>query len=569
MSTVDQIKEKLSIEEVLSSYIKLERAGKNFKARCPFHNEKTPSFMVSPDRGTYHCFGCSRGGDIFSFVEEFERTDFKGALKVLAERAGVPLKPINPKEKNEQDRLFDTLEEATEFFVQNLQKNKSAQEYLKERGLKEETITEWKLGFIPDEWRLLKNHLKERGYTEKELLDAGLIKKSTKGGELYDTFRGRIIFPIFDSASRVVGFSGRVFENDSEAKYLNSPDGPLFNKSKLLYGFEHAKTSIRTYSFCILVEGQMDVLLAQQAGFTNTLGIQGTALTPHHTDILNRFTENVVIALDADPAGLESTKKSALQGLVRGMDVKIAELPQGTDPAEILKEDSKMWKKIIKEATHIVEFLTHHIQNEEKDLRKQKLRIRREVLPFIAHMDNKVDQAHFLSFVARKTGIPESALKEEMGKVADLLTLPDYTATTVSDSTKSTVVSSKGTEERIIRVLVGLIRWQEQKESPTFDVERAQVEIEELVGKEVYLFWNASAEEYIFEAEQLYGEDSGKGYLELLHTLKEQLLRKKFSRAMEELKHAEMNNDSSRALGLLQECKDLSQQIEQLRSTKF
>ena len=565
MSSVDQIKDKLSIEEVVSSYIKLERAGKNFKARCPFHNEKTPSFMVSPDRGTYHCFGCSRGGDIFSFVEEFEGTDFKGALKVLAARAGVELTPIDPKKKNERDRLFGALEAATTFFEHRLRKSETAQNYLTERGLQEKTVQEWRLGFIPDEWRLLKTHLEKQGYTETELIKVGLIKKSPKGGESYDTFRGRIMFPIFDSTGRVVGFSGRVFESDSEAKYLNSPEGPLFDKSRILYGLHQAKTEIRKYNFCILVEGQMDVLAAHQAGFANTVAIQGTAMTPEHAALLNRLTDNIVIALDADDAGVASAAKSTLQGLVRAMDVKVARLPKGSDPADLIQQAPESWKESVRKASHIVEFLTNIIREDESDLRKQKLRIRREVLPYIAHMDNKMDQAHFLTYLSRITEVPESALQDEMRKVADSLTMPEKMVETSAEGTPAE--GTRSPADRIARILIGLLLWQEQVKEPEVDVSELRKEIQDLIGNDLYTLFSADAEEYAFEAEQLYGGAALKGSRELIQLLREHILKREFTETMRELKQAETSGDSSRALGLLQQCRDLSQQIEQLRVT--
>ena len=261
-STVDQIKQRLSIVDVISQYARLTRAGANFKARCPFHHEKTPSFMVSPDRGTYHCFGCGVGGDIFTFVQEIEGVDFKGALKILAEKAGVLL-VYDKKEYDAGDRLYVALEEAAKVYEKNLTEAHPAYAYLKKRGLTDETIRSFRLGYVADEWRTLTAHLRAKKFTDKEIEAAGLAKRTEKG--LYDRFRSRIIFSLFDPAGRPVGFSGRIFAEKGEppmdaAKYINSPETSLYNKSRLLYGYDRAKQHIRKFNFSILVEGQMDLL---------------------------------------------------------------------------------------------------------------------------------------------------------------------------------------------------------------------------------------------------------------------------------------------------------------------
>ncbi len=277
-SPVQQIKERLSIEEVVSSYIKLDRAGANLKARCPFHNEKTPSFFVSPDRGSYYCFGCGAKGDIFTFIEEFEGLDFKGALKILAERAGVPLVQYNKEKEGEKERLYKAMEEATKFFEKNLVENQEALKYLRERGLENKTIRDFRIGFVKNDWRELYSHLQMIGFTDIEIEKAGLAKKTEKG--MYDRFRGRIMFPISDSSGRIIAFSGRILEDDGKsAKYLNSPETPIFNKSSVLFGIDKAKDSIRKNNFSILVEGQMDLILSHQAGFKNTVASSGTAMT--------------------------------------------------------------------------------------------------------------------------------------------------------------------------------------------------------------------------------------------------------------------------------------------------
>src|SRR3989338_6165753 len=306
--TVQQIKDRLSIVDVVSQYVKLERSGANLRARCPFHAERTPSFFVSPERGTYHCFGCNVGGDIFSFVEQIEGLDFKGALKVLAEKAGVPIVygRSDKREKDERDRLFELMEVATIFYVSQL--NDDVRKYLHGRSTNDATIKTFRLGWAGEGWSALADHLKNKKFSEKEMLDAGNGKRTESGG-VNDKFRNRIMFPIADSAGRVVGFSGRIFgENVSpEApKYLNSPETPLFHKSRILYGLDKAKLSVRKHNCAVLVEGQLDLLASHHAGWGNTIAVSGTAFTPEHAALIRRMTDNLVIALAADDARIKA-----------------------------------------------------------------------------------------------------------------------------------------------------------------------------------------------------------------------------------------------------------------------
>lgn len=439
-STVDQVKARLSIADVISPYVRLTRAGANFKARCPFHHEKTPSFMVSVDRGTYHCFGCSVGGDIFTFVQEIEGVDFKGALKILAEKAGVPLVYEKRGERDPTDRLYAALEEATRFFEKNLcapsTRDSMAQSlpqtptephvlsahpayaYLKKRGLTDETIRSFRLGFVSDEWRTLTAHLRAKKYSDKEIEAAGLAKRTEKG--LYDRFRSRIMFPLFDPAGRVVGFSGRIFSEvgkvpDDVAKYINSPETQLYNKSRLLYGYDRAKQSIRKLNFSIVVEGQMDLLMVHQAGWTNAIAVSGTAFTKEHIEFLMRHSENMVLALDADDAGLKAAQRFATASLAAGMDVKVAQLPKGSDPADyILAEGKDAWKARIREARHVVEFLLAALKEHNASERAYIKAVRSTVLPFIAMIKSAMDRDHFICMVADVLKVSEDSVRAEL-----------------------------------------------------------------------------------------------------------------------------------------------------------
>ncbi|HJL55626.1 MAG TPA: DNA primase, partial [Candidatus Paceibacterota bacterium] len=414
---VEQIKEKLGIVDVVGQYIKLEKAGSNLKAKCPFHNEKTPSFFVSPARNSYYCFGCNAKGDIFSFVEQFEGVDFTGALKILGEKAGVQIVYERQDIRDEKSRLHSIMEDATLFFEENLNKQKKVLEYLKKRGLDDKTIKTWRVGYSPDSWSSLYEHLKGKFNTD-EINKAGLIKKSEKGGDYYDRFRGRIMFPISDNSGRIIAFSGRIFkDNENEAKYINSPETQLFSKSKILYGYDKAKFSIRKLNFSIVVEGQMDILLSHQALFTNTVALSGTALTEEQVGLLKRLSGNVVLAFDSDSAGVASSGKSAMLMLSLGMDVKVTHLKQGEDPSDVLNRSKDEWKKAIRNSKHIVDFYLDILRDSIDDKRKLRLKVGQTVLPYIKVISNKIDQEHFISVVAHRLGVAEDAVREEVENV--------------------------------------------------------------------------------------------------------------------------------------------------------
>jgi DNA primase len=312
VNQVSEIKYRLNIVDVVSPYLKLTKAGKNYKGLSPFKKEKTPSFFVSPERNTYYCFSTQKGGDAFTFIQEMEGVDFRGALKVLAEKAGIELTPENPETRKKTDRLFAILEDAARFFEATYAKNDEAQKYLAGRGLLPKSAKEWRIGYAPNDWRVLREHLLKAGFTDFELGEVGLTKKSDDGAssrEPYDRFRGRIMFPITDTSDRVVAFSGRLFPDDGSGKapkYLNSPETPLFNKGAILYGYSKAKNAIRRYNFSIMVEGQMDLVMSHQGGFPNTVAVSGTGLTDQHLELLARLSKNVIMAFDADSAGIAS-----------------------------------------------------------------------------------------------------------------------------------------------------------------------------------------------------------------------------------------------------------------------
>ena len=424
-STVEEIKARIPIEDLIGNYVKLEKAGKSFKAKCPFHNEKSASFFISPERGGYYCFGCGAKGDIFSFVEQFEGLDFKGALKVLAEKAGVPL-VMDAKADSELDRLREITEQTAKYFEDQYGKSAEAQEYLRGRGISPETRASFRIGWAPDAWKHLHAYLKTKGWNDAIMEKAGLIKKGDKG-DYYDRFRGRIVFPITDSSGRVVAFTGRILKDDGKsAKYLNSPDTPLFNKSAILFGLDKAKSEIRRVGYSILVEGQMDLVLSHQVGVKNTIAASGTALTDQSKDesgvvsnlgMVRRLSPNMIIALDSDKAGRTAAMRAvAATALSMGMSVKIADIEGGKDPADLILNDPESWKTVLKNAKHVIEFELGNVLREVTDPHKQPRAVRERVFPFLARIDSEMDKGLYVKMIAEKVGLSDTAIWEDLRK---------------------------------------------------------------------------------------------------------------------------------------------------------
>jgi len=575
-SPVQQIKERLSIEDVVSSYIKLDQVGSSLKARCPFHNEKTPSFFVSKDRGNYYCFGCGAKGDIFTFVEEFEGLDFKGALKLLAEKAGVKLDNFNFKEESEKEKLYRITEEATLFFLNNLKENKEALEYLKNRGLKDETIKNFRVGFVKNEWHELFNYLKKKGFTDSEIEKAGLSKKSEKGH--YDRFRGRIMFPIADSSGRVIAFSGRIFVDDGKsAKYLNSPETPIFSKSAVLYGLDKAKESIRKNNFSILVEGQFDLILSHQAGFRNTVATSGTALSDStlskenvvsNLGLIRRLSSNIVIAFDGDNAGFNASNRAGKIALSLGMDVKVANMPEGIDPADLIaKNGSDAWKESIRKSKHIIEFLLDKVlENFKDDMRKAGREIKEKILPYVNALDSSIEKMHFIKKISDASQIPEQALKDDLKKVEEELKYETKEIKEIKEVEKNIF-----RKDNILRRLLGIILWQETLTEKTVDFEGILKEITDTLNiapEKVLEKTKDNKEDLVFEAEVFYGKDTNleKDVKELLNNFKEEYLKEELFHKMQELHISETEKDKTKSIEILKEINIINNKIQDIKS---
>jgi len=426
MSTIDDIKQRLDIVDVISSYLKLEKAGRNFKALCPFHQEKTPSFYIFPDRQSWRCFGCGAGGDLFSFVMKKEGTDFGETLKTLADKAGVSLERKKEAiESKSIDRLYQINETTAQYYHDLLLHSPAAagaRDYvMKKRGLNPKTIDDFQLGFSPGEG--LKRHLLERGYSEKELLSLRLLGE--KEGRTYDFFRHRLMFPIKDIKGRVVGFGARALD-DSMPKYLNSPQTAIFDKSGILYAIDRAKAAIKEKGSVVIVEGYMDVITAHQYGFTNVVASMGTALTDKQIKVLKGLTRSFAFALDPDIAGDAATLRAievALSSLDRESlemptwlgsisslkaEMRIIPLPRGKDPDNLIREDTQTWQQLVDHATPLMDHLLAVLAS-RLDLNKPEGRAlaTEQLLPIIAELEDRKEKELYLKKFASLLGVSE------------------------------------------------------------------------------------------------------------------------------------------------------------------
>lgn len=547
---IQKIKDRLGIEEVISDYIKLENAGKNLTAKCPFHNEKTPSFFVSPERGSYYCFGCGAKGDIFNFVQEFEGLDFVGALKVLASKAGIKLSNNNNSDSNINKKLFDLMEVSAKFLHENLLKNNEAIKYLNQRGLEEKTIKEWGIGFALNEWHKLQEYLLSKNFSLTEIEKVGLIKKGDKGN-YYDCFRNRIMFPIFDSSGRVIAFSGRIFDSNSEeAKYINSPETPLFDKSETLYGLNFAKNHIRINNFSILVEGQFDIILAHVAGYKNTVASSGTAITERQLNKIKKISENLVIAYDSDNAGMKASERAWQIALSLGFDVKIAKISEGLDPADLILKDKKEWIKAIKESQNIIDFLVSRIILKEKDPRKKVLALQKEVLPYLALIKSQTEKSYYIRKISEEFGILEAALWQDLENVKEL------------DLKKEEVLTSQNVDLLTLeKRLFGIYFYAKEKkqEDITSKVENELAEIFVELNDE----FKSIASDLIFSVEAFYQNDEElkKDLDGMIKNVLLKSLKNKRSQIKNQIQETEKNNNIQLTSALLKEYQELSEKI--------
>lgn len=440
---MDEVKQKTDIVAVIGERVNLKKAGSNYKGLCPFHNEKTPSFMVSPEIQIFKCFGCQKSGDVFTFLQEYEGMEFYETLKTLADKAGIKLKSSSTGQKTRKDRLFEVNEVACNFYQYILHRHpagKYALDYLlNNRQLTTDTVKKFRLGFSPDVPLALKKYAIDRKKIHpEELSEAGLVYTSAKG--YFDRFRGRIIFPLSDHRGNVVGFAGRILPdnpNKELAKYINTPETLIYKKSQLLYGLNESKAEIKKQGEAVVTEGELDMISSFQAGIRNVVAIKGSALTSDQSRLLRRFCKSIVLALDADFAGNEAAKRGIFIAESEGLQVKVAELRGYKDPDDAARDNPEALRSFIEHSVGVWDFIIDFTFSKYKKLDgSDKQKIGDELIPLISQIENKITQSHYVGVLASRLRIPFESVFEEVKKQKSLIKTRVFIPSTKDETVK-------------------------------------------------------------------------------------------------------------------------------------
>ena len=421
MNDVEQVKERLDIAEVISGYLPLKQAGRNLKASCPFHQEKTASFIVSPEKGIWHCFGCDEGGDVISFVMKYEGLEFRPALELLARKAGIELTPQGPHDNqaaSRRQRLLRAVAWAVKYYQASLVRNQPALTYAtKVRGLTKPTIQDFQIGYAPDDWNALSQFLAKKGFTALELKQAGLAGHKAGRSTPYDLYRGRLMFTICDGRGAPVGFTGRVLSDDVQPKYLNTPQTELYDKSRIIFGLHLAREAIRSADEVVLVEGNMDVVASHQAGVKQVVAASGTAITIPQLKTLGRLTKNIKVCFDADAAGLRATERIIELSQNLGLVLSMVRLPQGKDPDELINRDVVAWRQAIAQASYVVDYLFEELEGHYNlATATGKRQYSDRLVASLRRLGDPVEQDHYVKRLASKLGIGDEAVRAKLAQ---------------------------------------------------------------------------------------------------------------------------------------------------------
>ena len=460
---VEEIKKKIDIVELINAYLPLKKRGRHFLACCPFHGEKTPSFTVSPELQIFKCFGCGKAGDVFTFLQEFEKIDFKEALEILAKKAGVTLKKSFKynQEELKRKKLLELNHQIARFYnhiLLNHPLGKNALEYLTKRGISPTTIKQFQIGYAPTEDRLITNFLKKQNFTQNELLSIGNFMPSNYGNFVYDRFKNRVIFPLSNSRGQILGFSGRILPNagDNMAKYINSPETILYHKSQLLFGLAQAREAIRQQDFVIVTEGEFDMLSPFQKGIKNIVAIKGTAFTKDQLDILRRFTDTLVLALDSDFAGSTASLKSIEMADSLEFDIKVLVLSDKyKDPDEAVNDDLDFFKKQVSKAIPVWDFIIDYsVKKFGVDTPKGKTEILKLVLPFLTKINNSVIKSDYLKKLANVLDSDLGAILDELKKY-DNNSPRDNSNNTITQKENNNSILRENLEKKLLILILG------------------------------------------------------------------------------------------------------------------
>jgi len=570
---LEEIKGKIDIVDFIKSYIQIHPAGKNFKALCPFHQEKTPSFIISPDRQIWHCFGsCGEGGDVVKFLMKYENLEFYEALQVLAEKAGVELKRLNLQDQKEFSTLYELNEKTKNFYKEQLTKSPTALEYLKKRTLRQNIIEEFEIGFAPASGESLVLYLINLGYNINDISKAGLVIKTEKGKYL-DRFYNRIIFPIYNNFGKAVGFTGRILpslENSEVGKYVNSPETPLFNKSKILYGFHKAKSEIGKTQTAFLVEGQMDFLMAWQSGVKNVVATSGTALSQDQLKNLKRLADSLIVSFDRDKAGIKAIERGLDLFSNFDFNVKVLNLNGYKDPAEAAEKNPDYLKTAMDRTQPAFVCLFDFYLNDNMDWPSKKRNIR-HLLQRIKTIKSAIEQAHWLKELSLKSGIEEKILTYEVNTIKT-----KYPASINANEIDDKDIIKPSRLDLLCQKLLSLvllkpeflpvnaqsrnyfpINWQKFLDNPSLLKTEGE---NNLVS---FLDLRSSYEFSDFD-----GPTLKKEFQELTKQLKIEFLKNKSRQLQEEIKSAQENNDKDLLDGSLKKFQTISQEINNLKSNK-
>lgn len=571
MNDVEEIKSKVDIATLIGESVQLKKAGRNFKGLCPFHNEKTPSFMVSPERQSYHCFGCGEGGDLFEFVMKREAVDFPEALQMLARRAGIQLKGQSPGDTKRKQRLFAVNEQAAKYFMaaMNHTAGNIARDYLTERGITSATAKAFKVGFAPNEYDPLVKALKAKKFTDQELVEAGIAIQGKRGP--YARFRGRLMIPIGDATGVIRGFTGRVLGEEQAGnmgKYVNTPETPLFHKGKLVYALDLAKQAIINEDAAVLVEGQMDVITAHQAGTTHVVATSGTAMTEDQLRQITRFSKTIILALDNDDAGRKAMLRVVELVGDRDIELKVVELGDAKDPDDLIKADPAAWKQAISEAEPIIDYLFRHaLAGHAKPYgRAAVTKVLDAVLPAL-RFRSVLDQDFYSEQFAATLGIEKPSVKDRLVKLkgsgaepAKPVAAEDFTHKTPEELVTERIVGLVLTTPELRPKLAEIdIRIFPERYQPAAELAKTDYTSKTIRDQDRSLLdvCNLAAAEY----EPMAASERAAEFDRLYARLKSLWVKQHQPRLLAAIKRAEVNNDRSRRNRLMEEYTTLNKRI--------